>query len=142
MRLCWIAALAALTASAPAATHRAPRCSGPAILGRDPGDRLQLMDDFRAALPPRDRRRLDVALPRDPDGGITRCDGIARSRASCESAAYPPALRATGLMPRFLATACGTGGRAASPAKSRRKAGIVAHGPHGHPMPGRGVVGE
>jgi hypothetical protein len=69
-----------------------------------PADRLQRLDAFRDALPAAERRRLDRALPRSAGGGIARCDRIERSRASCESAAYLPALRATGLLRRFLAT--------------------------------------
>jgi hypothetical protein len=68
------------------------------------GERLQRLDDFRDSLPAAARRRLDRALPRSAGGGIARCDHIDRSRASCESTAYLPALRATGLLPRFLAT--------------------------------------
>ena len=71
-----------------------------------PGDMLQKLDDFRDGLPTADRARLDRALPRDADGGIAQCDAIDGSRASCESSAYMPALRDTGLMPRFLATLC------------------------------------
>ena len=71
-----------------------------------PGDMLQKLDDFRDGLPAGDRARLDRALPRDADGGIARCDTTEGSRASCESSAYMPALRDTGLMPRFLATLC------------------------------------
>jgi hypothetical protein len=69
-----------------------------------PADMLQRLDDFRASLTTADRIRLDEALPRDPDGGIAACDAAEGSRASCEAAAYMPALRTTGLMPRFLAT--------------------------------------
>lgn len=76
------------------------------------GERLQRLDDFRDALPASERRRLDRALPRSAGGGIARCDHIDRSRASCESAAYLPALRATGLLPRFLATLRKPGDRA------------------------------
>jgi hypothetical protein len=67
-------------------------------------ERLQRLDDFRDSLPAADRRRLDRALPRSTGDGVARCDHIERSRASCEAAAYLPALRATGLLPRFLAT--------------------------------------
>jgi hypothetical protein len=76
------------------------------------GERLQRLDDFRDSLPAGARRRLDRALPRSAGGGIARCDHIDRSRASCESAAYLPALRATGLLPRFLATLRKPGDRA------------------------------
>lgn len=69
-----------------------------------PADMLQRLDDFRASLTTAGRRRLDGALPRDLDGGIAMCDAVEGSRASCEAAAYMPALRITGLMPRFLAT--------------------------------------
>lgn len=71
-----------------------------------PADLLQRLDDFRNNLPVVDRSHLDAALPRDTDGGIKQCDGIQSSRASCEASAYMPALRATGLMPRFLASIC------------------------------------
>nr|AGU12252.1 hypothetical protein [uncultured organism] len=76
------------------------------------GERLQRLDDFRDSLPAAERRRLDRALPRSAGGGIARCDNIERSRASCESAAYLPALRVTGLLPRFLATLRTPGDRA------------------------------
>ena len=69
-----------------------------------PADMLQRLDDFRASLTTADRLRLDGALPRDPDGGVAKCDAVEGSRASCEAAAYMPALRTTGLMQRFLAT--------------------------------------
>jgi hypothetical protein len=68
-----------------------------------PADRLARLDGFRERLAPADRARLDAALPRDADGGIAACDDIQRSRASCEAAAYLPALRKAGLMPRFRA---------------------------------------
>lgn len=71
-----------------------------------PADTLDLLDRFRASLNAADRHRLDRTLPRSRDGGIARCDAAEGSRASCEAAAYMPALRATGLMPRFLATIC------------------------------------
>lgn len=80
---------------------------GDAETGRmTPADLLQSLDDFRAGLSAGDRARLDRALPRDADGGIASCDAGAGSRASCEAAAYMPALRRTGLMPRFLTTIC------------------------------------
>jgi hypothetical protein len=69
-----------------------------------PADRLERLDRFRAQLSPADRARLDAALPRGAGGGIAACDGIDRSRAGCEAAAYLPALRKTGLMARFRAT--------------------------------------
>ncbi len=81
-------------------------CSGPDTSNAAPADMLQRLDTFRASLTASDRRRLDRALPRSADGGIARCDAVEGSRASCEASAYLPALRATGLMPRFLATTC------------------------------------
>lgn len=77
--------------------------TGSDTLKMAPADMLQLLDDFRANLAAADRLRLDQALPRDPDGGIAQCDAVEGSRASCEASAYMPALRTTGLMPRFLA---------------------------------------
>lgn len=68
--------------------------------------RLERLDEFRAGLTARGRWRLDRALRRDADDGIAQCDGIDRSRASCEAAAYLPALRSTGLMTRFVASVC------------------------------------
>jgi hypothetical protein len=69
-----------------------------------PADRLDLLDRFRDSLPIADRKRLNTALPRSPDGGVARCDHTEGSRASCEAAAYLPALRATDLLSRFLKT--------------------------------------
>jgi hypothetical protein len=68
------------------------------------GDRLDRLDQFRDGLSLNDRTRLDKALPRNVEGGIAQCDKGDESRASCEAAAYLPALKSTGLMPRFLAT--------------------------------------
>lgn len=81
-------------------------------------DRLQALDDFRAALSPADRARLDRALPRDGDGGIRQCDGVDTSRAACEAAAYRPALRRTGLMKRLTAGLCA--GPATGPSSPKR----------------------
>jgi hypothetical protein len=69
-----------------------------------PADMLQRLDDFRDHLSPAARDRLDRALPRSADGGVAACDIGEGSRASCEVAAYMPALRSAGLMPRFLAS--------------------------------------
>ena len=69
-----------------------------------PADRLDLLDRFRDGLPVADRKRLDTALPRSPDGGIARCEQTEGSMASCQAAAYLPALRATNLLSRFLGT--------------------------------------
>lgn len=69
-----------------------------------PADRLDRLDRFRDSLSVTDRKRLDTALPRSPDGGIAQCDHTEGSRASCEAAAYLPALRATDLLSRFLET--------------------------------------
>lgn len=68
-----------------------------------PAERLNRLDRFRDNLSLSDRNRLDRALPRNASGGIARCDRTEESRASCEAAAYLPALRSSGLMPRFLA---------------------------------------
>ncbi len=87
-------------------THKAAACAASDIVHIAPGDALQLLDDFRSHLIPADRARLDRALPRATNGGIAACDSTKGSRASCEAAAYMPALRRTGLMPRFLATIC------------------------------------
>lgn len=96
---------AALQASSP------PRADPDACYKSDtvkltPADALQRLDDFRAGLTPSDRARLDRALPRNAADGIGQCDVVEGSRASCEAAAYRPALRATGLMLRFLETIC------------------------------------
>ena len=93
-----------LLSSAPASIESA--CAQDAVVKTAPGDMLQRLDDFRDGLAVADRTRLDRALPRSADGGIAACDTGEGSRASCEAAAYMPALRATGLMPRFLATLC------------------------------------
>lgn len=69
-----------------------------------PADKLESLDRFRAGLSVADRGRLDTALPRSAGGGIARCDAATGSRASCEAAAYLPALRSTGLLPRYLRT--------------------------------------
>lgn len=106
---------------------RPPACAALDNAKTTAGGRLQRLDDFRAGLAVRDRHRLDRALPRDADGGIAQCDGIDRSRASCEAAAYMPALRSAGLMRRFAASVCrgksAGGDFAADPAVSPR----VAH---------------
>lgn len=111
----WIAWFSMVAASAAIASSDQPdtgRANGVAscvlsdVLRLNTGDRLQAMDDFRTGLSARDRARLDLALPRDADGGIERCDAVDRSRASCEAAAYLPALRRTGLMSRFVTVAC------------------------------------
>lgn len=68
-----------------------------------PADQLAQLDKFRDSLSRGDRQRLDKVLPRSADGGIAQCDRAEGSRASCEAAAYIPALRSTGLMARFLA---------------------------------------
>lgn len=85
---------------------RSSDCSTSDVVKLTPADTLQRLDDFRAGLTAADRLRLDRALPRSADGGIAKCDATEGSRASCEAAAYMPALRTTGLMPRFLATIC------------------------------------
>lgn len=95
-----------ITATQVASDHR-PSNRPPSaadVVRLSPGDMLQRLDEFRDGLPLEDRGRLDRALPRDADGGITRCDDAEGSRASCEAAAYMPALRSTGLMQKFLAT--------------------------------------
>lgn len=91
---CRPGALCATAQSGQAATYNAMA----------PADRLDRLDRFRDTLPVADRKRLDTALPRSPDGGIAGCDQAEGSRASCEAAAYLPALRATGLLSRFLET--------------------------------------
>jgi hypothetical protein len=83
-----------------------PACSASETVSLTPADRLQALDDFRASLSRVDRQRLDRALPRGGNDGIRQCDAGEGSRASCEAAAYMPALRRTGLMPRFRATIC------------------------------------
>ena len=87
-------------------TRSPAACAQSDIVRMTPADTLQLLDDFRAALPVADRQRLDRALPRDADGGIAQCDTTEGSRASCEVAAYMPAFRSSRLMPQFLATIC------------------------------------
>ncbi|MGU3391071.1 hypothetical protein [Sphingomonas sp. M1A8_2b] len=106
---------------------RSHACAGLDDARTTPAGRLQRLDDFRTSLVARDRHRLDRALPRDADGGIAQCDGIDRSRASCEAAAYLPALRSSGLMEKFVASVCrgksARGDFASDPAVSPR----VAH---------------
>jgi hypothetical protein len=97
-------AAAIQASSPPAATSSA--CAKSDTVKMTPADTLQRLDDFRASLPASDRLRLDRALPRSANGGIAQCDAGEGSRASCEASAYMPALRSTGLMPRFLATIC------------------------------------
>jgi hypothetical protein len=101
MRRTWLVLLAAwaTTVSAQSPTNAANQFSLMA-----PADRLDQLDRFREGLPSSDRSRLDTALPRNIQGGIAQCDKGDQSRASCEAAAYLPALKSTGLMPRFLAT--------------------------------------
>jgi hypothetical protein len=96
---------AAMQASSPPPT-RSSACAENDTVKLTPADTLQRLDDFRTSLPASDRLRLDRALPRSANGGIAQCDAVEGSRASCEAAAYMPALRSTGLMPRFLATIC------------------------------------
>jgi hypothetical protein len=93
-------------ASSPSSLSAA--CASTNTVRITPAENLQLLDDFRARLSAGDRRHLDRAIPRGADGGIASCDTGEGSRASCEAAAYMPALRSTGLMPRFLATICPT----------------------------------
>lgn len=85
---------------------RSSACAKSNIVKLTPADTLQRLDDFRTGLAAPDRVRVDQALPRSANGGIAQCDAVEGSRASCEAAAYMPALRSTGLMPRFLATIC------------------------------------
>jgi hypothetical protein len=101
MRWMWIVLVAAsaTTVSARTSTTAVERLNLMA-----PADRLDHLDRFREALPSNDLTRLDRALPRSVRGGIAQCDRGNQSRASCEAAAYLPALKSTGLMPRFLAT--------------------------------------
>ena len=98
-----ILAVIVQTSSAPAS---AGDCYKSDTVKMKPAETLQRLDDFRDSLAATDRLRLDRALPRDADGGIARCDVAEGSRASCEAAAYMPALRITGLMARFIATIC------------------------------------
>lgn len=100
MRAAWLVMLLVSCATAQAANAVDHARAGTPIA---PADRLAELDRFRDSLSPGDRQRLDEVLPRSADGGIARCDGIERSRASCEAAAYMPALRSTGLMARFRA---------------------------------------
>ena len=90
--------------AAPGAIAR--RCFEGDTVQLTPADLLDIEDRFRDSLSKADRVRLDKALPRGLNGGIARCDTVQGSRASCESGAYFPALRTTGLMPRFLKTIC------------------------------------
>ncbi len=85
---------------------RSAACAGSDTVKMTPADTLELLDQFRTSLATADRDRLDRALPRSASGGVAQCDTADRSRASCEASAYMPALRSTGLMPRFLATIC------------------------------------
>lgn len=101
MRWAWFVILAASATMAPAKT---PTNLADKLNLMPPGDRLDKLDGFRDGLSLSDRTRLDKALPRNAEGGIAQCDERDESRASCEAAAYLPALRSTGLMPRFLAT--------------------------------------
>lgn len=101
MRVAWFVMFSASAAAAHAASPAHHAGSSAAVA---PADRLEQLDRFRDGLLPGDRRRLDAALPRSADGGIVRCDKVEGSRASCEAAAYMPALRSTGLITRFLAT--------------------------------------
>ncbi len=96
---------AAMHASSPKPA-KSSACAKSNIVKLTPADTLQRLDDFRTSLPASDRVQLDRALPRSANGGIAQCDAVKGSRASCEAAAYMPALRSTGLMPRFLATIC------------------------------------
>jgi hypothetical protein len=137
MRFAWLLILATTATSAQAVqlqsppVDKQPECALSDIIAIDPGDRLQLMDDFRESLASPDRRRLDKALPRDAGGGIAKCDNIDRSLASCEAAAYIPALQVTGLMPRFRKVACLTYRRDA--AISHSAPTFIPH----HTMPAR-----
>lgn len=72
--------------------------------GPAPAAVLEHLDDFRDSLSSKDRNRLDQALPRSIGGGIAQCGDTNASRASCETAAYMPALHRVGLMRRFLAS--------------------------------------
>ena len=101
--------LALLSAEAPpplASGRHATTCGLSRLSDPGPAERLAALDAFRDHMRPADRARLDRALPRGTGGGIARCDATDGSRASCEAAAYAPALRATGLMPRFVAGLC------------------------------------
>lgn len=89
-----------------AQSHTASNCAPAAIARLAPAERLDRLDSFRDQLTISDRRRLDRVLTRSADGGIAKCGLGEGSRASCEAAAYLPALRSTGLMPRFLGTIC------------------------------------
>jgi hypothetical protein len=101
MRWAWFVILAASATMAPAKTPTNPVDQ---LNLMSSGDRLDQLDRFRDGLSLSDRTRLDKALPRNAEGGIAQCDEKDESLASCEAAAYLPALRSTGLMPRFLAT--------------------------------------
>lgn len=101
MRFAWLVLFSSLAASAQAAPTD-HKHQGAYVA---PAEMLDRLDRFRDSLSPTDRDRLDKALPRSINGGIAKCDRAEGSRASCEAAAYMPALRATGLMQRFRATA-------------------------------------
>jgi hypothetical protein len=101
MRWAWFVILAA---SATMTSARTPTNPVDQLNLMSPGNRLDQLDRFRDRLSLGDRTRLDKTLPRNAEGGIAQCDRRDESRASCEAAAYLPALRSTGLMPRFLAT--------------------------------------
>jgi len=105
MLISMIIMAATVQASSPPSA-RSSACAESSIVKLTPADTLQRLDDFRTGLTTTDRIRLDRALPRSADGGIAQCNAVEGSRASCEAAAYMPALRTTGLMQRFLATIC------------------------------------
>lgn len=92
-------------AAADRTTGAAPSaCARPGDDALHPADLLDLEDGFRDALSRHDRARLDAILPRTPDGRIAQCEQ--RDGTACDAAAYLPALRAVGLMPRFLDSLC------------------------------------
>jgi hypothetical protein len=82
-----------------------PQCSASGIPQMPPAVLLMKENQFREGLMASDRVRLDDVLPRDAKGRIAAC--TASAGADCDSAAYLPALRSTGLMPAFLASLCG-----------------------------------
>ncbi len=68
---------------------------------------LDIEDDFREKLAADDRARLDTALPRDADGGPSRCSG--HNGAACDANAYLDAFQSGGLTDVFARHLCEPG---------------------------------
>jgi len=81
------------------------RCPAAPIRYAKAADLLDAEDRFVATLRTRDRRRLTTAIPREADGGASRC-AKSPGGASCPASANLEAMRKARMLDRFAAFAC------------------------------------